>query len=80
MSLLVKFLNNELDFILFFSFFFILFLVLFYFYLFSNLDKKCDVTSYITAITHDKGVTPITVTQSCDIEKDIQGSEIDNVI
>ena len=38
------------------------------------------MTLYITATTHDRGVTPITVTQSCDIEKNIQGSEIDNVI
>ena len=88
----VRVINNELSFVLFFFvfifFFSVLFLVLLYFSLFWNLDKKCDIMSYVTVtqVTKNNGnmiyyriVTYITiiVTQLYNIKKD---SKTDNII
>ena len=62
--------NNRLGFILF-SFAFILF------FLILDLDKRCDVMSHKSqSMIHVK----VTVTQLCDIEKNIKDSKTDNVI
>jgi len=71
--------NNGLSFILF-SFNIIIFPILFYFifgfillFFILNLDKICDVTSYVTA-------TYVTIIQTCDIEKNIKNSRTNNII
>jgi len=72
----VRIVNNELSFISFyfaFSFFVPLFyfLVLVYFtflFVILDLDKVCSVTQHVT------------VTQSCDTEKNVKGSGIDDII
>ena len=61
----IRIANNGLGLILFFFAF-----ILFYFYLFWDLNKRCDVTSHMT----------VTVIQSCDTKKNIEGSRINNII
>jgi len=64
-------------FIFIFIFYFIFSFTLLYFIL--DLDKECDVTSY-----KSQSITFITgwshMSHSCNIEKDIEDSEIDNII
>jgi len=63
-----------------FIFLSILFLVLLFFSL--DLGKECDVISYMMITKHDGGMTHVTDTdiQSCDTEKDIEGSGTNDVI
>jgi len=57
--------------LVFIYFLFLLFLLFFIL----DLDEECDVISYITSVV---GLSH--VTQSCDTEKVVKGSEIDNTI
>jgi len=73
-------------FIYFSLFSFILFLVLLFFFFILDLGKRYDVMLYmtVTQVTRHKichmVVTYVIVTQSCDIEKNIEGSGTDNII
>jgi len=76
--------NDGLGFVLS-SFTFSFFVPLFSDFFILDLDKGYVMTSYVTVtqvIKSDGSVTlvTVTVTQSCDIKKDIEDSEIDNII
>ena len=64
-------------FILLIFLYFIFGFILLFFIL--NLGKRCDVMSQIVTDT-ERCVTYVTVTQTCDTEKNIEGSRIDNII
>ena len=73
-----------------FIYFSLLFLYFFFgftfFFFILDLGKRYDVMSYmtVTQVTRHRTchmvVTYVIVTQSCDIEKDIEGFGIDNII
>ena len=79
MMLDVRVVNSRLDHLFFFLFiilFIILFFIFFYF-LYLDLNSKVEYdTIYITK--HGEGMICVIVT--CDIEKIIEGSRIDNII
>ena len=74
--ILSKIVNNELGFILFFLYY----IYIYYFSLFLDLDKRCDVTLYVTATTYSRDMISITVIQSYNIERNIQDSKIDSIV
>ena len=61
-------------------FYFSYIIYIYYFSLFLDLDKRCDVTLYVTATTYNRDMISITVIQSYNIEKDIQDSKIDSIV
>jgi len=72
--------NNELDFILFFFLFYFIFLILFYFtfeflffFFILNLGRRSNVTLCVIFVT-------VIIIQSCDIEKNIENTRINNII
>jgi len=67
-----------LCFLFYFSYY--IYIYIFYFSLFLDLDKRCDVTLYVTATTYNRDIISITVTQLYDIKKDIQDSKIDSIV
>jgi len=68
--IIVRVINNNLDFILFLFYFILLSVEVSFLFLF-DLRQKCDMMSHILTVT---------VTQSCDIEKIIEGLRTDNII
>ena len=64
----------------YFSYIIYIYIYIYYFSLFLDLDKRCDVTLYVTATTYNRDMISITVIQSYNIEKDIQDSKIDSIV
>ena len=84
----IRVMNIGLGFILFYFFLILFFLFSFYFifififiYIILNLDKMCNVISHmsVTHVTRCYGRVTLII-QSCDIEKDVKGSGIDDII